>query len=185
MGSLFSGPQVMLDLETLGQKPGSVIFSIGACRFDEKGVDEEGAFYTKISPQSCVDAGLTLDVSTVVWWMGQSDDARKELIAAEKGGPSLREALVEFTKWLAPNASAVNNTCIWGNGSDFDNTMLVAAYQAVGDVPIPWRFFNNRCYRTMKNMRPGIPLQKRLGTHHNALNDAVTQAHHLLDILTK
>src|SRR6478609_2831880 len=82
--------QIMLDLETLGQKPGSVILSIGACVFDRVGVHER--FYTRVDPQSCIDAGLQADLSTFLWWMKQGDEARHEVL---KPGRPLRDALID------------------------------------------------------------------------------------------
>ncbi len=48
----------------------------------------------------------------------------------------------------------------------------------------PWNFWNNRCYRTLKNLHPKIELV-RTGVHHHALADAKTQALHLLEILKR
>jgi exodeoxyribonuclease VIII len=49
-------------------------------------------------------------------------------------------------------------------------------------MPVPWRYSSSRCYRTVKNMRKDIVLE-RAGTHHNALADAESQAVHLMAIL--
>lgn len=57
----------MLDLETFGTKPGSVIRSIGAVMFDLDGRTGP-EFYRNIDEESCVKAGLTYDPSTVSWW---------------------------------------------------------------------------------------------------------------------
>jgi len=46
----------------------------------------------------------------------------------------------------------------------------------------PWYFWNDRCYRTMKSLYPQIPME-RDGVHHNALDDAISQARHLMAIL--
>ena len=45
-----------------------------------------------------------------------------------------------------------------------------------------WPYRNNRCYRTLKGLLPAIELE-RSGTHHNALDDAITQARHLQKIV--
>lgn len=172
--------RIMLDLETLGQTPGSVILSIGAVRFDETGILDE--FYVNINPESCVAAGLRMDVSTVMWWMGQSDEARKALVAGE--AKILQEALAMFGSWAirlgTPQAEQV--TELWGNGSDFDNVLLTHAYASVG-MPPPWPFWANRDYRTLKGIRKDIPFEKP-AIAHNALEDAKAQAKHLLKILT-
>jgi hypothetical protein len=163
---------VMLDLETLGNRPGSVILAIGAVRFGAGRLGEE--FYTRVDPQSCIDAGLQMDVSTVMWWMQQSDEARAEVC---REGIPLPQALGKFTAWLL----SLQESDVWGNGASFDNTVLVAAYRACR-MELPWPFWRDRCYRTAKALHPHVRLQ-RSGTHHNALDDAKTQALHLMEIL--
>lgn len=169
--------KIMLDLETLGTAPGSVILSIGAVKFDRHGL-RPNPFYARIDPQSCIDAGLVMDVSTVVWWMKQSDEARAEFVLGEK--TRIREALQGFSIWANydPVAPEIE---LWGNGAAFDNTLLAAAYAAVR-LPMPWKFWNDRCYRTVKALHPDLPMVKRSGTHHNALDDARSQAEHLITL---
>jgi len=70
---------------------------------------------------------------------------------------------------------------VWGNGADFDLPILAAAYKAAGGPP-PWKPYNGRCYRTLKNLAPSIKLERQ-GTHHQALDDAVCQAKHLIKIV--
>lgn len=161
----------MLDLETLGNNPRSVIIAIGAVAFDPEGDGIAGEFYQVVDPQSCVDAGLTLDVSTVMWWMGQSDDARK---AVCRSGNPLKDVLTDFADWYR----GVSEGPVWGNGSDFDNVIMNSAYRAIGEPRAPWLHWQNRCYRTMKSQYPDVPLVRN-GTHHHALHDAATQARHL------
>lgn len=70
---------------------------------------------------------------------------------------------------------------LWGNGSDFDNVILASAYRSC-NLEVPWKFWNNRCYRTVKALRPDIKIH-RSGTYHNALDDAVSQAEHLMRMI--
>lgn len=166
---------VMVDLETLGTTPNSAIVSIGAVKFSSAGLGEE--FYKTIDLQSCEDAGLDIDPSTVAWWMGQSDKARA--VFKDKGKP-LAEALNAFTKFIG--IENVGQVKLWGNGANFDNVILVNAYRRTG-IKAPWQFYNDRCYRTIKSMFKRIEME-RSGTHHNALDDAKSQADHLVRILT-
>lgn len=164
--------QVMVDLETLGSGSNAVIISIGAVEFDPDTETLGREFYVLVDPQSCVDAGLKVDVGTVVWWMKQSDQARS---AFNRKGYTLAEALQHFTDWYPAGAP------LWGNGATFDNVIMTNAYKAVGRDQ-PWKFWDDRCYRTLKNLLPHVTLE-RSGTHHNALDDAKTQAVHANKLL--
>ncbi len=160
---------VMVDLETMGNGANAAIVSIGAVRFNEEGITDK--YYQIVDLQSCIDSGLVVTGSTIQWWLKQSDQARKEIA---QGGVQLAAALQDFTKWLG------KGVILWGNGASFDNVILASAYRAVGHGQ-PWKFYNDRCYRTVKNQFPEIKLD-RTGTHHNALDDAHTQACHLVEI---
>jgi exodeoxyribonuclease VIII len=173
---------VMVDLETLDSVPGGVIVSIGAIFFNELG--EMGRhFYQVVNVGSCIRAGLTTSDDTVDWWGRQASEVQQTLSDAYRTSKSaiLPVALQLFDDWLG-DASDLK---IWGNGSDFDNAFLIKAYQSVGRTP-PWKFYNNRCYRTLKNLpgvREAVPAPKRTGVHHNALSDAEFQAEHASAIL--
>lgn len=172
---------VMIDLETMGSRPGCPVVAIGGVFFNQQhGLGPE--FYRKVDLESCVRVGLKLDTSTVLWWMGQSDQARKE-ITSEPRTP-LSGALCELTEWLALTTTSILDQPlrVWGNGANFDNPILVAAYEAC-QLNVPWKFWNDRCYRTIKSLRPDIKIP-RTGTHHNALHDAKSQAQHLIDVAT-
>lgn len=162
---------IMLDLETMGNGSNAAIIAIGAVQFDET---VKAKFYCTVDLSDCVKNGLEIDPDTVMWWMRQSDDARKQF---ETPDYDLVAALDAFREW------AGDDPIIWGNGADFDNAILANAYKKVGQVP-PWKFWNNRCYRTVKNLNRDIKME-RIGTYHKAVDDAESQAKHLLRILSR
>lgn len=166
---------VMLDLETLGRTAGCSIISIGAVVFSDQLEDE---FYISISRESCKDFGLFEDPETLAWWESQSDDAKKVFTEQKE---SLPFALGKLCAWI--EALCDEEICVWGNGSDFDNAMMQFAFRAIGKET-PWKFWNNRCYRTLKNLYPKIELDRQ-GTYHNALDDAKTQALHAIKIFSQ
>ena len=163
--------KIMLDLETLGNKPGSVIVAIGAVKFGNGEILD--SFYARVDAQSCLDLGLRMDVSTVMWWMHQNDAARNEIT---RPGENLSEVLLRFSSWVDDSDAEV-----WGNGASFDNVLLSDAYDRA-QLPRPWKYYNDRCYRTVKNLHTEV-LMARDGTHHNALDDAKSQAKHLMELL--
>ena len=165
--------EVMLDLETMGTGSNAAITAIGAVTFDEIGIQRE--FYSEVNLQSSVDNGGVIDGKTVMWWLKQSNEARTAF-KNNDDAPLLPVVLMEFSYWY----SRASGTLVWGNGTAFDNVILRNAYNNCG-LTAPWDFLNDRCYRTIKAMYKGIPFE-RVGTYHNALDDARSQALHLLKI---
>lgn len=170
---------VMVDLETLGQTPGCVILSIGAVAFDTDRMSLGEEFYDVVNTDDCLTRGLTTDQSTIDWWASQNSQAREVVEQAKIGGLLLEDSLVRFSDYL--RRYSLRNVRVWGNGSDFDNAILACAYRACG-MELPWKFWNNRCYRTMKSVK-NAPSPKRVGTYHNALDDAKTQAQHMMEFM--
>lgn len=169
---------VMIDLETLGRRAGCSILSIGAVAFDTTGLGPE--FYTVVDRASCQAHGLHEDENTVAWWNKQSAQAQTVLEQAATNGQPLADALAELTTFLG-GLGSLKKLKVWGNGADFDNAILTACYAAVGRE-LPWDFWNNRCYRTIKGLRPQVKLARQ-GTYHNALDDAKSQATHAVQLL--
>lgn len=182
---------IMLDLETLGTGPTAAIVAIGACAFDLPGPgvhnddNPEAHFYTRVDLQSSVDAGLEMDPSTLLWWMKQSDKARKSTFEGRR--TPLGDAILNFNNWVYHCAPVAGRTepdradvWVWGNGATFDNVVIRSAFKAVRLNPC-WSFHNDRCYRTVVNMLPDHrqPAFEKYGIAHNALDDAIAQALHL------
>ena len=169
---------LMLDIETLGTKAGCIVLSIGAVEFDNDGLGKE--FEVVIDVESAVKAGLVIEPRTVMWWMEQSDEARKKITAP---GVDLLTALGQFK-----DAFDWKGKQVWCNGANFDFPILEAAFGCF-DAPTPWLFYNTNDYRTMKNLvgkKLVGDIQKAHGevfTKHGALDDAKSQALTLIGIL--
>ena len=168
--------EIMLDLETMGNGSNSAIIAIGAVAFDIGGVSSR--FYQQVNLQSSVDAGMEIDASTVLWWLKQSDSARSAFKDNEKS-LNIATALIEFSVFC----ESLKVCGMWGNGAAFDNALLSNAYRKI-EMNQPWKFWNDRCYRTVKNIYQDVEFI-RTGTHHNAVNDAESQALHLIEICKK
>ena len=167
--------RIMLDLETMGTGTTAAITSIGAVRFGNGSVPYR--FEVIVDLQSSMDAGLKIDADTIMWWLQQSEEARSGFAAK---GMSLAGALLKFSEWVEGSKVPNLEDEMWGNGAAFDNAILSNAYRACG-VSQPWKFWNDRCYRTIKSTFRGVPIN-RVGTLHCAVDDAETQARHLMDI---
>jgi 3' exoribonuclease, RNase T-like len=167
-----SETHVMIDLETMARATNSVMCSIGAVKFTiEEGIIDK--FYCTVDAKDCKKYGLVVEQGTLDWWKGQPKHVLQELL---KNNLLLKDALKKFSLWYGPKSLPT-----WGNGVAFDNVILRNAYEAVGMSP-PWKHWEDRCYRTMKNIIAVAP-PAREGDLHNALDDAIFQAEHLRLIL--
>lgn len=166
---------IMIDLETLDTEPTAAILSIGAVYFDETGLGE--TFYGNISPESCKLFGLTESKATLAFWERQSEEAKQSLL---KDINTLPWTLGNFYNFVTTNK---NKTKVWGNGSPFDNVILRNAYKACNITP-PWRWWNDRCYRTFNKEIP-VDYESENELEHNALADAIYQAKKAVLILKK
>lgn len=168
------GVDMMVDLETLGTKTGSPVLSIGACRFDTASdtfavIDD---FYVEIDLQSSLDLGMRPSADTIKWWMRQSTMA--QTIFSMPGQLKVADALGQFIEYMGARPDK-----LWGNSNRFDLGLLETAYTLIGH-DAPWRHWLERDYRTVKNLAKAQDVVlERSGTHHNALDDAVTQSRHL------
>lgn len=174
---------VMMDLETLGKVPGSKILSIGAVVFSARGLGPE--FYIEINRD--YQSTLTEDPDTLAWWAKQAPEVRDRLLAPSPSKPYLSSALFDYNEWLESLArqslEGPGNLLMWGNGAAFDNALMNVAIARSSGPKIPaWSYRNDRCYRTLKSLRPDIPFVP-FGTHHNALDDAKGQALHAVELM--
>lgn len=164
---------IMIDIETLGTKPGSVIASIGAVAFDATTGEFGETFYVKIDVADAQNEGLHIDASTVAWWMQQSDEARASTFTGDDK-TSLMLGLGELYDFVTKESA----DRVWGNGPSFDLVQLEAAYTKTGKLA-PWSFRAHRDLRTLRDLS-GVDIPN-IGTAHNALDDAIAQAHAVIE----
>jgi len=160
---------LMLDIETMGNKSNSAIVSIGAVEFNmatgETGSEE---FSVNVDLQSCIDAGLILTGDTVMWWMQQNEEARKELCKGD--AISLEDALSNLSAWIGDKQYDV-----WGNSARFDCGIMTDAYGKFG-MKIPWDFRRERDVRTLVALNPSVKEKMgKTGIAHVAVDDCKYQ----------
>lgn len=176
--------QVAIDLETLGTKADSVILSIGAVAICEQTGDRR-KFYGACSVASQPER--TQSPSTLAWWSQQSAAAREAFdFAHGPDCPSLTDTLQRLTAWIG-QIGETHDVYVWGNGANFDLAMLEHAYKGLSDF-VPWNFRHTRDMRTLYDitLRFGLDIRgnvARVGTHHNALDDAEFQANVIIESL--
>ncbi len=190
---------VMIDFETLGLSENAVLLSLGAVVFDPATGTLGDQFHSHIDPR--LQPGREISADTVLWWLAQDDAARGKLTQAikymdqiESGEvdnmePEQVEATFEgaahpihhvaraFVNWVEHMDDTVE---VWTNGA-VDHAWLESMMKYSG-LKNPIKFWNQRDYRTLKNLYPDVTAEFS-GVKHNALDDAIHQAKHAMAIL--
>ena len=168
---------IMIDIETLGTAPGSVILSVGAAA--SNGVE----LFHQVSLADSLFHGFTVDPETMAWWRKQDPSVWSK---QTQGDLSPVSALACISEWIQSirngdsSAETGNRIRVWGDGATFDCVLLEEAYRRVG-LACPWTYAEVYCYRTVRQLKDSKkPIPKE---HHNALSDAKTQLAHLRELL--
>jgi hypothetical protein len=124
-----------------------------------------------IAAQHQLDMGRTVDASTLQWWVQQ--------VAAGTPCPldgtlDIDYALSGLGRFAKSQGSFIKH--VWANSPSFDCVLLEHAFRQ-NRLEFPWSFWQWLDFRTaMKAMRFDPKTLPRVGTHHNAFDDAVWQA---------
>ncbi|EIG2638158.1 3'-5' exoribonuclease [Escherichia coli] len=173
---------LMIDLETMGKNPDAPIISIGAIFFDPQTGDMGPEFSKTIDLET---AGGVIDRDVIKWWLKQSREAQSAIMTDEI---PLDDALLQLREFIAEHSGEFF-VQVWGNGANFDNTILRRSYERQG-IPCLWRYYNDRDVRTIVELGKAIDFDARTaipfeGERHNALDDARYQAKYVSVIWQK
>ena len=135
--------QAMIDIESISRKPNAMVVSIGAVIFDPTTDEIKKRFYKEVDIRSYTNLGIDRDIEpdTVLWWMEQSDEARK---AISKSKITIISALKGLKLFLGVMGVPLTARRVWANAPVFDCVILRDVYQQIGMTP-PWNFRNDMC----------------------------------------
>lgn len=171
---------VMIDTETLGRTPGSVVRSVAAVEFDPRTGETGRQKVWKIDLTDSIRYGFKVEASTLKWWMMQSDEARREFV--EGAETPLEDFLEDFMQFIAATDEG-NDFTLWCLQLDFDVAMLRSMYSwynlnvyRCDEELLPWNF------RKVRDVRPymdaldsaGI-LPPKVADRHTPLADCLAQ----------
>lgn len=163
---------IMLDIETLGTRPGCMVLSAALVRFSDLAATSINFNW---DDQRAI--GLVSDSATQDWW--SADERNEAWIAAVKDAVPLVPALQHLSAWIQ---WAGPDPLVWCHGAGFDGPILQRVFEVAG-VPCPWAFWNVRCTRTLYDLA-GVDVNAyRTGLAHVALNDAMAQTRAAVDSL--
>lgn len=163
---------LMIDLETLGTTPGSVVTQIGLCSFNALGDKSMEASQIHVDVQSSLNAGMTMDWETIRWWLMQEQEAREAMTI---GGVELTDAVDQMNdhvrKYHDVGAAEFR---VWGYASTFDPVLLSSLARAAG-AELLWGYRQESCLRTLARLYPEVERPEPM-TKHIASYDALAQA---------
>lgn len=187
---------IMLDLETLGTKPGCAVLSIGAKVFDPYGdysvpqapplSTSPISFYRNIDLFSSLMLGLTIDPGTIEWWRSKDKAAHDALFT---GQVTPKAAIVHFNEWIMSSgktySSREKELNVWAKSPGFDCHVIEHIADVVG-VRMEWHDDTRKQgFRRFRDVRTAIAMSgsdessitaKGTGrTQHNALDDCDVQ----------
>jgi len=184
--------EIMIDIETLGTKPGYVILSIGAVFFDMKTGLTGDTFYKTLSLESSMQAGFKIDPKTLLWWSEQDKGAYHEALAIGVTDMDFNydTTIRSFREWIENTAFDISRLQVWGNSARFDLGMLETYFNSVG-TDVPWMFFNERDVRTLVSFAPEVKNSFVFDedgnsiTSHKAIGDCMNQIKYCSAIFNK
>lgn len=187
----------MLDIETLGIEPNSIVTELGIYTFSKNESYTSASLYCRVGITDQVRAGRTMSSNTLISHFEKNAVNFLEYIDADKSniGDALSalKLFVEAEKRKMPGCKIY----IWANSPIFDIIILKDLYKSLG-YPIEETIFNEDLfkyqtimdYRTIINLidkedlnliKQEVESESEEGSYHNALYDAIYQS----KVLTK
>lgn len=171
---------LMIDIETSGQNPGCRVMTLGAYGFNTSGKPCE--FYRRFDSVKLHEAGFTDDVATMEWWTKKPKETFTETFG---GNDDPKEGIADFKHFCYENFDMANNHGfkVWCCGLDFDFPILKEFFRRYGYY-FPWKFWDQRDYRTLRNEFPEIRLRENNQDAHISIEDARSQMNGLVEFYT-
>lgn len=139
---------VSLDLETASTSDNAAIVQLASVVVGSDYI--KNVFNERISLASCEAHGCHVDVETMKWWDKQDPELRNHVFS---GTRQLVDVLDDWDDWVYAQCEGdFSRVYLWGNGADFDCTILRNAYEIFAKWPINFR--NHEHLRTMKRNTP-------------------------------
>lgn len=163
---------LMLDIETLGNKPNSIIISLSAIVFDDD-FNEVDFFNENLNIEQSTKYGFETTQSTLDWWKNQSSEAFEISTNNQK---DVYSTLCNFANFVYRN----NIDYVYGNSVSFDCVLLNCYYDKL-HIKRAWDFWQERCFRTFKNTFDFKEVEFK-GVPHFSLDDCRYQVEQLKNI---
>ena len=174
----------ILDLESLGKFPDSVVLSFGMVFFDLTNVlptrqqVESTGFYRKLVVNDQLKKGRSTHPETIDWWKQQGEEA-KHVLKPSDDDVSIVEFHSDLKDWLKKNSYDFKNDFIWIRGPQYDAPMITDLFEMY-ELKNPMNFWKVRDIRTLIDISTGsrdgkIEISEDVSwcVKHHALHDCV------------
>jgi hypothetical protein len=177
---------MQVDCEALALTANAVVLSIGACVYTVDGVTDSIELFPSVAPQ--VAAGREIDDETLMWWFGQNDEARKNIIKGER--QAIHLIADEFVEWAHTQrviAGGKENLWFSAYGNDFDLPLVNSLLGKARTMPWEGRpnYKNKMCLRALNELYSHDIVWPEGPTAHTARADAINQAKAHISLLKK
>lgn len=165
----------MIDLETLGNKPGFLIFEIGLVAF--RGDRIVGVTREVFSYSNSLRKGMRSDPETKIWWRDKMGGIPKRY-TKDSGNEEISVTLQKITDFIHLLKSSPKEEPLMWSYSFMDPPMLAAYYEKC-NLPQPWKRWHERELRTALQI---MGVNPRISSNeHTALGDASNQTKILIN----
>ncbi len=163
--------ETMIDIETLGTGPRSIVLSIGAVNFSDQGPLDQGIFLPLDIDQQ-IAMGCDGTQSTLLWWMEQSEEARRKSFCKDR--LHLPDAYGHLKRYVADVQQ------FWAKGPQFDMVTLENVFKG---APPLWKYNTVRDMRTLQSEcgLDGWAPPRWEGVAHDPCSDCMFQIHVVLE----
>ena len=166
----------MIDIETLSVYSNALVVVIGAIKFNRQKViksfdeiEDRDKFYMKVDiDHSKLNYDFDINEDVIAWWNTQDKKVRDEALSKCSTREPIDVVLSNFNSWFGDSVN------IWGNGDDFDCSILSESYRQCELTP-PWKFWNTRDCRTIYDLASIKKSMLPTGNEHHALFDCYRQ----------
>ena len=154
---------LMLDIETLGLRPMSVITQVAAVPFELNDTNLSFGMNFNINLKSCLDNGGIIDASTLLW------TAENNLKSIKNSGNEyyIYDALNKLDEFF----HEVRPVNVWAKSPQFDCVILESWYNHY-NLPIPWKYNQLMDVRTINYVGKELfGLGEEMEVIHNRYKD--------------
>jgi len=167
----------MLDIETLGPGPGSVIASLALVPFNLNGkpLVSHDPLLLNYNIGEQLALGYAIDQNTIEWWMKNEHRARMDAFA---GSTYFETGVLYLANYMRSITEQFATYRLWATSAKLDYGCISYTWAKQG-VPYPFDHRSEHCARTVRNLTkmliPNYKLDADKGRNHDAFQDCMVQ----------